>query len=169
MQDSCKISCILQEYLAQAKFLQEAYHSITRARASPSSYSYWKQVSQICTKHPSYLEARCSVKQLYNMANRSLWGLWESRLQPLDDEHDQDFPGQGRTVLQGQKDKLQDFLLHGRAQKLASSGPDSGPKVGRQLLRVLVLENQLSDWPLTQRSERKIKNSSDVFLKNSHL
>ena len=29
VQDSCKISCDLQEFLAQAKFLQEAYHSIT--------------------------------------------------------------------------------------------------------------------------------------------
>ena len=29
MQDSCKISCVLQEFLAQAKFLQEACHSIT--------------------------------------------------------------------------------------------------------------------------------------------
>ena len=29
VQDSCKISCVLQEFLAQAKFLQEACHSIT--------------------------------------------------------------------------------------------------------------------------------------------
>ena len=29
VQDSCKISYVLQEFLAQAKFLQEAYHIIT--------------------------------------------------------------------------------------------------------------------------------------------
>ena len=29
MQDSCKISCVLQDFLVQAKFLQEACHSIT--------------------------------------------------------------------------------------------------------------------------------------------
>ena len=29
VQDSCKISYVLQEFLVQAKFLQEAYHIIT--------------------------------------------------------------------------------------------------------------------------------------------
>ena len=88
----------------------------------------------------AYDETGGAVEQLYNVSDAGLGGLREVRLQPLDDEHDQDFPGKGWSVLESQKDQLEDLLLHGRAEELAAPGSNRGPQVGRQLLRVLVLE-----------------------------
>lgn len=39
-----------------------------------------------------------------------------------------------------------------RSQELTASGPDGCPQVGRQLLGVLMLQDELSDSALTQRT-----------------
>ena len=45
---------------------------------------------------------------------------------------------------------LSDLLLHGGSQELAAPGPHRGPQVGRELLGVLVLQDQLRHAPLPE-------------------
>ena len=57
--------------------------------------------------------------------------LREVRLQSLNDEHDQHFPGKRRAVLEREQNEFEDFFLHRRTKKLTPAGSNGGPKVGR--------------------------------------
>ena len=59
--------------------------------------SHKKNLGQDGTQelNSTYDETGGAVEQLYNVSDAGLGGLGEVRLQPLDDKHDQDFPGKG--------------------------------------------------------------------------
>ena len=101
-----------------------------------------------------HLETGRAIEQLDHVADRRLGRLREVALEPLHDEHDQDLPRQRRAVLEGEQDELEDLLLHRRAEELAAAVAHGRPEVRRQLLRVLVEQDQLRHRPLAQRARR---------------
>ena len=86
VQDSCKISCVLQEFLAQAKFLQEAYHIITKSKSVWLSQSVTTLV--ICRKQQAPKKTfstvtsnsgRASLKYLENVWHFNALFMWRCK------------------------------------------------------------------------------------------
>ena len=56
------------------------------------------------------------------------------------------------AIFKRQEDKFKDFLLHGRTKELAASGSNRRPEVGWELLRILMLQDQLRHTSLSETS-----------------
>ena len=79
--------------------------------------------------------------------------------------HSSHLSGEGRAIFKRKKNQFEDLLLHGRPKELTTSSPNSCPKVCGELLRVLMLQDQLGHTSLSETSSRSGTTSSAFFFK----
>ena len=99
-----------------------------------------------------YFETRGPVEQLNDVSHA---GFTRSRIlrgEFLHHEEHEHFARQGRAIFQGQENQFQHLLLHRRTEKLTTARTNGRPEIGGQLLRILMVENQVDASAFAQTS-----------------